>query len=186
MARVPIRTPAEVEPEARAVLERIAGDRGDLPRVYGSLANSPRLFLRLYAHVEALWKETTIPRTLQELVILRVAQRMGSDYEWGRHRLLAGRLGVPEEQVPELAQWRTSSCFDERERAALELTDAIAATGPVPETSCEAAGRIFSPQEIVEIAELAAFYVGLSRYLAAVDVTLEPGFERLDGTKAPG
>lgn len=79
MARVPLRTPAEVDPEARAVLERIAGDRGDLPRVYASLANSPKLFMRLYAHVEGLWRETTIPRTLQELIILRVAQRTGSD-----------------------------------------------------------------------------------------------------------
>ena len=79
--------------------------QGDLTvRVYGSLANSPKLFLRLYAHVEGLWKDTTIPRVLQELVILRVAQKMGSDYEWGRHRLLAGRLGVPEEQVVELAR----------------------------------------------------------------------------------
>ncbi|HTE86130.1 MAG TPA: carboxymuconolactone decarboxylase family protein, partial [Dehalococcoidia bacterium] len=124
MARVPLRTPAEVGPEARVVLERIAGDRGDLPRVYASLANSPTLFMRLYAYVEGLWQETSIPRTLQELVILRVAQRMGSDYEWGRHRLLAGRLGVPNEQVLDLANWTSSPRFDERERAALAFTDA--------------------------------------------------------------
>jgi 4-carboxymuconolactone decarboxylase len=186
MARVPLRSPSEVEPDARAVLERIAGDRGDLPRVYASLANSPRLFTRLYAHVEGLWKETTIPRVLQELIILRVAQRMGSDYEWGRHRLLAGRLGVPEEQVNELANWSGSSRFDERERAALAFTDGIAATGLVAESAFAEAGRLFNPQEIVEIAELAGFYVGLARYLAAIDVTLESGFERIDGSKSAG
>jgi alkylhydroperoxidase family enzyme len=157
-----------------------------LPRVYASLANSPRLFMRLYGHVEGLWKETSIPRVLQELIILRVAQRMGSDYEWGRHRLLAGRLGVPEEQVKELGNWAVSSKFDARERAALAFTDAIASTGPVPDSAFEAAGREFGAQEIVEIAELAGFYVGLSRYLAAVDVTLESGFERIDGTKSAG
>jgi alkylhydroperoxidase family enzyme len=175
-----------VDPEARAVLERIAGDRGDLPRVYASLANSPKLFMRLYAHVEGLWRETTIPRTLQELIILRVAQRTGSDYEWGRHRLLAGRLGVPEEQEPELANWESSARFDERERAALGFADGVASAGPVPDSAFEAAGRVFNPQEIVEIAELAAFYVGLSRYLAAVGVELEAGFERIDGTKSDG
>jgi alkylhydroperoxidase family enzyme len=186
MARVPILTPESADAEAQPVLQRIAGDRGDLPRVYGTLANSPKLFLALYAHVETLWKESLIPRVLQELIILRVAQRMGSDYEWGRHRLLAGRLGVPEEQVLALAGWRDSSLFDERERAALEYADAIAGQGVVSDEAAKAARAVFNARELVEIAELASFYVGLSRYLIAMDVALEPGFERLDGSRVQG
>ena len=182
MARVPIHTPDSADPEAQPVLQRIAGDRGDLPRVYGTLANSPKLFLALYAHVETLWKESLIPRVLQELIILRVAQRMGSNYEWGRHRLLAGRLGVPEDQVLALRDWQKSPRFDERERATLAFVDAIAGNETIPDSAADAAKAAFNPRELVEIAQLAAFYVGLSRYLVAMDVALEPGFERLDGT----
>src|SRR6476661_2050556 len=182
MARVPIHTPESAHPEAQPVLQRIAGDRGDLPRVYGTLANSPKLFLALYAHVETLWKESLIARPLQELIILRVAQRMGSNYEWGRHRLLAGRLGVPEDQALALRDWQNSPRFDERERAALTFVDPIASDGAIPDAAIEAARAVFNPRELVEIAQLAAFYVGLSRYLVAMDVALEPGFERLDGS----
>lgn len=179
MARVPYLSPEEAAPEAREVLERIAGDRGDLPRVYRTLANSPQLLARTIALVEGLWRETEIPRLLQELVILRVAQLTRSDYEWGRHRLLATRLGMPEEQAVELAQWSTSAHFDDRERAALAYTDAMARTGAAPDDVFAAVEQLFTPQEIVELTMTAAFYIGFARYLATIDVELEPGLEHL-------
>lgn len=179
MARVSYLTPDEADPEARAVLERIAGDRGDLPNVYRTLANSPKLLVRTVALVEGLWRETKVSRLLQELIILRVAQLSASDYEWGRHRMLARRLGLPEEQVQDLANWSNSSHFSASERAALAFTDAVANTGNVPDIVAVELAKHFGADEIVEIAMTAAFYSGFARYLSSMQVELEPGFERL-------
>jgi AhpD family alkylhydroperoxidase len=179
MARVPYLAPDEADPDARAVLERIAGDRGDLPNVYRTLANSPQLLVRTVALVEGLWRETKVSRLLQELIILRVAQVTGSNYEWGRHRMLARRLGLPEEQVQDLAAWPASPRFSNSERAALAFTDAVAAQGSVPDEVAAQLAKHFGSDEIVEIAMTAAFYTGFARYLSSMQVELEPGFERL-------
>jgi len=181
MARVPYLSPEEADPEARAVLERIAGDRGDLPNVYRTLANSPKLLVRTVALVEGLWREVKVSRLLQELIILRVAQLSRSDYEWGRHRMLARRLGLPEDQVHDLANWPSSPRFSESERAALAFADSLAQAGTVPDAAAAELAKHFGADEVVEIAMTAAFYSGLARYLASIQVELEPGFERLPG-----
>ncbi|MEU0537560.1 carboxymuconolactone decarboxylase family protein [Amycolatopsis tolypomycina] len=72
----------------------------------------------------------SIPRRTIHLVQLRIGQLVGSTYHTVRQAELLRRSGATEEQVATVASWPTSPYFDEAERVALELAEAVFTTSP--------------------------------------------------------
>ena len=105
-------------------------------------------------------------------MILRGSQIAEAEYEWHQHRRMASEAGVRDEQVEALAAWRTSELFDDREKAALGLTEAMI-QGRVPDDVDAEVGRHFSPAERVELILTAGFYVMVPRVLDALRVPIE-------------
>ena len=70
----------------------------------------------------ALWLDPT----LRDLVRLRTAQLNGCADRLDKHVRTALELGETPRRLAELSGWRESPQFDDRERAALELAEALA------------------------------------------------------------
>lgn len=155
--------------------ERVAALGARQVNLYRSIAHTPALLDAWIDFAWALRRECVTPRTLRELMILRTAIVMRSEYEWHQHRQMAADAGVPAAQVEALAAWQTSAEFDEHERAALSLTDAML-TGNVPDAVHDVLARLFSEQERVELVLTAGFYAMVPRVLDALRVPVEtPG-----------
>jgi alkylhydroperoxidase family enzyme len=167
MPNIPL---AEFEPQLKERLEALWGTP---PNLYKALANHPRLIAAWTEFAKVLRHDARTPRALRELVILRGAQLMRSEYEWAHHLPMARKAGVPEAQIAALAAWRTSPHFDAREKAALALAEAVT-QGRVSEEVFAQARRQFDPHDYVEIATVAAFYAMVGRMLDALGVPLEP------------
>jgi 4-carboxymuconolactone decarboxylase len=164
--RVPL---ADFEPALKARLEKLWGAP---PNLYRALANHPQLVAAWTEFSKMLRHDTRTPRALRELVILRGGQLMRSEYEWAQHVVMARKAGVREEQIAELAGWRTSSQFDSREKAAIALGEAVT-QGRVPDDVYAEARRHFDEHDYVELAAVAAFYAMVGRMLDAMGVELE-------------
>src|ERR687891_2462639 len=93
MQRVPL---AQFEPALAKRLEELWGTP---PNLYKALANHPRLVAAWTEFSKTLRHDTRTPRALRELVILRGAQLMRSEYEWAQHLAMARRS---EEHTSEL------------------------------------------------------------------------------------
>jgi len=167
MPRVPL---ADFEPQLKQRLEELWGTP---PNLYKALANHPRLAAAWTEFSKTLRHDTRTPRALRELVILRGAQLMRSEYEWAQHLAMARKAGVREAQVRSLSAWRTSSEFDAREKAALALGEAVT-QGRVSDEVCLLAVQEFDHHDYVELALVAAFYAMVGRMLDAMGVELEP------------
>src|SRR5204863_9737655 len=98
---------------------------GTPPNLYRALANHPALVAAWNEFSKVLRHDKRTPRALRELVILRGGQLMRSEYEWAQHLPMARKAGVREAQSNALAEWRTSAQFDDGEKAALELAEAV-------------------------------------------------------------
>ena len=165
------RTPhAQFEPQLKKRLEELWGTP---PNLYKALANHPRLVAAWTEFSKTLRHDTRTPRALRELVILRGAQLMRSEYEWAQHLAMARKSGVREEQIRELSAWKTSSQFTEREKAALALAEAVT-QGRVSDAVYAEAKRHFDEHDYVELSVVAAFYAMVGRMLDAMGVELEP------------
>ena len=167
MQRVPH---ADFEPQLKQRLEELWGAP---PNLYKALANHPALIASWTEFSKTLRHDTRTPRALRELVILRGAQLMRSEYEWAQHLPMARKAGVSEAQIRELPSWRTSNLFDPREKAALALAEAVT-QGKVSDQVYAQAMEQFDHHDYVELALVAAFYAMVGRMLDAMGVQLEP------------
>jgi 4-carboxymuconolactone decarboxylase len=163
------------DPVLAEIFGRIRAGRGHLLNIHRVVGLAPRMLRAQSAYARALREESSLPRDLQELLILRIAQVNGSDYEQSVHRPIALACGATTEKIAALPAWHASAAFDARERAALAFVDQAAASGEVDEATFAALGSVFSPQEIVEIAALVAWYVGNSRFVRALRIQSETG-----------
>jgi alkylhydroperoxidase family enzyme len=167
MERVPL---AQFEPALRLRLEELWGQP---PNLYKALANHPALVASWSEFSRTLRHDTRTPRSLRELVILRGAQLMRSEYEWAQHLPMARKAGVTEAQIKDLPSWRTSSSFNSKEKAALALAEDVT-RGKVSDEVYAEAMRHFDHHDYVELALVAAFYAMVGRMLDAMGVQLEP------------
>jgi 4-carboxymuconolactone decarboxylase len=158
------------------VADRVASLGAQQVNLYKSLGHAPDLLRAWIAFAWALRGNDMTSRRLRELMILRTAALHHSQYEWHQHRRMAREVGVTDFQVAELEMWRTSEAFDEEERAALALTDAIVADD-VPDDVVAELERHFSDGQRVELTVTAAFYSMVPRILEALRVPVE-GTER--------
>lgn len=153
---------------------RIRAKRGRLLNIHQVVGHAPKMLRAQAAYATALREESSLPRDLQELLILLVAQVNASAYEQSVHRPIAIACGVPPAKIEALVSWQTSTLFDTRERAALGFVDQAAHSGDVDDDVFAAAKNIFSPQEVIELAALTGWYVGNSRLVRALRIATEP------------
>ena len=167
MQRVPN---AEFPPELK---KRLAELWGAPPNLYRALANHAPLAAAWTEFARAIRYESRTPRNLRELLILRGAQLMRSEYEWAQHLKMARRAGVREAQIAALAEWRDSAEFDATEQAALLLAEAVT-RGEVTDEVYASVSQRFDHATYVELALTAAFYAMVGRMLDAMRIQLEP------------
>jgi alkylhydroperoxidase family enzyme len=152
--------------------ERVKGLGARQVNLYRALAHAPELTHAWIDWAWALREQCVTPRALREVMILRTAVVMRSEYEWHQHVGMAERAGVTAEKIEAVPAWQTSSAFDETERTALMLTDCML-TGNVPDAVHDQLDLHFTTQEQVELALTAGFYAMVPRVLDACRVPVE-------------
>lgn len=158
MRPLPYVSDDDATPEQRAALDEVLAERGQVSGFARTLVHSPsalRAYEAMSRHVRA---ETPLAPELRELVILRLTQRCSNEYEWRRHARAAVRVGVPETKIAALGTWRSSECFDERERCALALVEDFADRSRPDAATMSSAVEAFAPGELVEVLMLIGFY----------------------------
>jgi AhpD family alkylhydroperoxidase len=90
---------------------------------------------------------------LRELVRIRASQLNGCAYCIDMHAKDARAGGESEHRLYTLPAWRETPFFDERERAALALTEAVTlmAGDHVPQETYDAVAAVLSPDEIAAV-----------------------------------
>ena len=104
----------------------------------------------------ALADGTGLGASLRELVRLRASQLNGCAYCVGLHAADARTAGEPVHRLAALAVWGESPFFDDAERAALGLAEAITlcADGHVPQPVWTAAAGHFDPAQLAALVSL--------------------------------
>jgi 4-carboxymuconolactone decarboxylase len=173
VSRVGIASESSDDPILAEIYARIRAHRGRILNIHQVAGLAPKLLRAQAAYATAMREETTLPRHLQELLILRIAQVNNSDYEQSVHRPIAIRCGVDPAKIAALASWRDSTLYDATERAALGYVEQAGRGGDVDDATFAVARRHFALQEIVELTALVAWYVGNSRFVRALQIAVE-------------
>ena len=180
------RIPPVVEPndEQQELLSKtLIGPDGRALNIFATLAHHPRLLKRVNALGGLFMAHGTLTPRERELVILRTAFRVGSDYEWAQHVVIGRRAGLTDDEIGSLARPEQDGRWTDEERALLTAADELFATDELGDTTWAALERTWSTEQILELLLMIGFYRMLAGYLLAVRVQLEPGMETVPATE---
>lgn len=163
-------------PILSALYAHILTRRPAVLHIHQVVAYNPELLRAQAQYAAALRDHSAIPRPLQELLIIRIAQLNGSSYEQSVHRPIAvEQLGVPAAKVDAVGKWRTNTALfsDAVERAALAYVDEVAREGTVTDAVFSELEQHYSKQAIVDLSALVEWYVGNTGFTKALQITDE-------------
>ncbi len=98
-------------------------------------------------------EKSPLGMTLIELVFLRVSQINGCAFCLDMHAKALRKSGVTQDKLDQLAGWRVSHLYSERERGALNWAESLThvATTGAPDSDFDALKALFSDVEISDL-----------------------------------
>ena len=168
----------ETEEDA-AIVQRVKDRRGGkLIALDKTLLHASAVANGWNSFLGAIRTQTSLPGSVRELTICRVAVLNKAWYEWDQHRPILEQTGVLSAEAVESLKERPTSGgrdvragrFDDKHLAVLEYTDAMTLGCIVPEPVFAQLKRFFNEKEVVEITSTIAAYNCVSRFLVALDV----------------
>ena len=91
--------PNDLTEEQREFLKPFTDKDGRYPNVFGTLAQHMDLVRAWSAFGLYTLRDNQLDPILREVIILRTAVLIGSDYEWHQHRKIALRVGMEEDTI---------------------------------------------------------------------------------------
>ncbi len=166
------------DPQAVEAFDSIRSRTGRILNLHRILGYAPKLMNASGEMALALRHGTALPRTLIELLILRTAQLLRSDYEWQQHHPMALACGLTQPQIEALDRFEQSPLFSDAEQAALSFCESIVnGIEAEPQAFARLQAR-FSPREIVELTMAVCHYIATARFVQALGVPLEGGAQK--------
>ena len=129
---------------------------------------NPNAIKALLALEERIAK-SSLEKSLTELVRLRASQINGCAFCVDMHTTDARKGGETERRLATVVVWRETPFFTDRERAALEWTEAVTLVshGHVPDAVWEAVKPHFSEEELVDLTLLVSAINAWNRFSIA-------------------
>jgi len=143
------------------------GDRN----IFRAWAHNPEVLEATLEYLNTLYEQVTDRE--KELLILKVAHTMDSEYEWHQHVDIARDLGVTTDDMRAIGREKYDH-FSQEERALLEYAEAEV-DGSVTDELHDRLAHQYDEGQIVAIGLLVGFYTGLCNYIAATDLPFEGG-----------
>ncbi len=146
---------------------------GAPPNIFTTLGQHPRLFRAWLFYSAHLMPFGRLPRQDTELVILRVAWRCRSVYEWRQHVPLTLRIGLTPEQIDGIAADRSTSSLRERQRTLLSITDELLDRRAIFDLTWHGARTSLTERELIELCLLVGHYQGLTSAIGGLAIEPE-------------
>jgi 4-carboxymuconolactone decarboxylase len=144
-----------------------AGFAGQL-NVYRTMAHHPAL-LKAWAPLrQHVVKDTTLGAVRSEVVILRTAVRLGSDYEWAHHVSRARALGFSDERIAALRGQATGE-----DGLIARAVDALTDERRLSETLKAELEPVLGVEGIIDLIATVGFYSVLGYLLMTYDTPID-------------
>lgn len=167
--------PAGSNPDLKDTLQTYKNYLGYVPNSVLIMQHRPKIVKALAQMASAVWdKESEVDLGFKRLVAYMASRTYGCNYSMAHAAEAAHRVGMTDEKLEAVTDYRTSPLFTEAERAALDFAVAAAsqpnAVTPAHFTRMK---NFWSDAQIVEIAGAVALNGFLNRWNDSMAVPLE-------------
>ncbi|MFF0492043.1 carboxymuconolactone decarboxylase family protein [Nocardia sp. NPDC004068] len=151
-----------------------APDAPRMPNVLGVLGHHAELAGAWLSYNGALLERSALDPRHRELVILRVAWRTRSAYEWAQHALIGSRAGLTDERIEAVAHGPDAPVWSPLERVLLTAVDQLLDRHGLDDGTWAELVRHFDPRRTLELLFVAGSYLCLALVFNSVGLQLDP------------
>src|SRR5580658_8455986 len=129
---------------------------------YNMMLRSPVMGERMFAMLDYLRFNTSVPRRLNEFAILIQARLWTSQVEWTAHYPLALKAGLSQAVADDLKVGKRPASMEPDEAAVYEFCMDLAKDRVVSDATFKKARELFSDQQIVDLIMVSGAYITLA------------------------
>jgi 4-carboxymuconolactone decarboxylase len=126
---------------------------------YNMMLRSPVMGQRLFAMLDYLRFNTSVPKRLNEFAILIQARLWTSQLEWTAHYPLALKAGLPQDVADDLKVGKRPASMQPDEAAVYDMFMELATNHVVSDATFKKARAVFSDQQIVDLIAVSGTYI---------------------------
>jgi len=177
--RIPTLPREEWTDEARECMafwgEPNAWEEGSKTNIQNVVANHPKLGMAFSTWGKHFLVSNTLPVRQYELIILHVAWKLQSQYEWHNHVGYAVNNGITLEEIEACKQGATHPIWDGKEvdRLTLATVDELMTTNDLTDETWAALTKFFDKRQMMDLVFVIGHYVMMGWALNAIRMPLE-------------
>ncbi len=156
-----------------------------VPNVVGTLLHHPGLAGPFLAFNSVLLSAPTLEPRLRELMVLRVAWRTRSTYEWLQHVRLAERFAVTPEEIEAIGHGADGGVWSPLEADLLAATDQLLDAYRIDDDTWDRLAEHLDEQQLVEVVFVVGTYTCLAMAFRSFGLQLDPDLETLAAPAPP-
>ena len=163
-----------------AVVQRFASTEPDAPpapNVLATMVHHPALAGPWLVYNNVLLGTPALGHRMRELIVLRVAWRTQSRYEWAQHVKLADRFGITDDDIDAIAREGAVEAWTPVERALVAATDQLIADHCIDAATWQQLAEHLDEKQLVEVVFVAGSYACLAMAFNSFGLQLDPGTE---------
>lgn len=165
---------AAFEPKAAERMLSTNPDAPHVPNVLSTLLRHPVLTGPFLAYNHVLLREPAFEPRLRELMILRVAWRARSSYEWVQHVRLAPRFDITAEEIGAIADGAAAHPWAPLEADLLAATDQLVDHYRIDDATWDRLTKQLSEHQLVELPFVVGTYICLAMVFSSLGLELDP------------
>jgi alkylhydroperoxidase family enzyme len=140
---------------------------GNLICTFACYPELARAYLAFNAHVQYA---TTLPARQRELVILRVAVRTKSEYEWAQHVPMGADVGLTPEELSDIVAGPGSPAWESLDQSVLYAVDELLDCASVSNATWANLARHWEERQIMDLVFTVGAYQTLAMALRSFEI----------------
>lgn len=175
--RIPPLSPDQLSAEQRQIVAGQIQEDGSLPHLYGTMIHHPGLYGPRYTFGSYIQRETSLPPDLRELLILRTAWLIRSEYEWAHHVPYAETAGLTREEIDRVMDGPAAEGWTELQAAAIRAADELRSEAFITDSTWSTLEKHLDTRQLVELVFTVGGYTMTGLALNSFGVQVEEGYE---------
>jgi alkylhydroperoxidase family enzyme len=162
-----------------------APDAAPVPNVLTTMMHNPALCGPFLVFNRVLLEKPTLGHRLRELMVLRVAWRTRSSYEWVQHTRMAERFSITPEDIDAIARGTRAETWTPLETDLLAATDQLIDHYRVDDDTWARLAERLDERQLVEVVFVVGTYTCLAMAFNSFGLQLDPGLEPIESMPFP-
>jgi 4-carboxymuconolactone decarboxylase len=149
-------------------------DAGHVPNVLSTMMHHPALAAPFLVYNRVLLEKPTLGHRLRELMVLRVAWRTRSSYEWVQHVRMAERWSVTAQDIEAITRGTRAEAWSQLETDLVAATDQLLDRHRIDDETWARLAEHLDPRQLFEVVFVVGTYTCLAMAFNSFGLQLDP------------